>query len=77
MKVSARVKDGQWQVQKLTASTPQPQPLRISLPQLQAGQEVRIQMRYDEPASPSQLGMSLDDRVLGIYLMSLELGTRP
>lgn len=77
MKVSARVNDGQGQVQKLTASTPQPQPLRISLPQLQAGQEVRIQMRYDEPASPSQLGMSLDDRVLGIYLMSLELGTRP
>lgn len=76
MEVRARVNSGDWQVHTLRASEPQPARLRIALPQLKAGEEVRIEMRYDTPASPAQLGMSPDGRMLGIYLMSIELQPR-
>lgn len=72
MDVASRVNGGSWQTQKLTASAPQPDQIRIKLPKLDAGEEVQVDLRYESPASPAELGMSLDNRMLGIYLMSLQ-----
>ncbi|KLD75830.1 hypothetical protein FZ025_05565 [Xanthomonas hyacinthi] len=73
MAIGARVNGGAWQQTTLTASAPQPQQIKIALPELPAGAEVQVELHYDHPASPAQLGMSLDNRVLGIYLISLQL----
>ncbi|MBB3805637.1 hypothetical protein FHT03_002432 [Xanthomonas arboricola] len=71
MHVNVRVNGGNWQEKLLTASSTQPQELRILLPQLPSGKSVQFDLNYDEPASPVQLGLSSDDRMLGIYLTSI------
>ncbi|WDM75907.1 hypothetical protein ACCQ13_02400 [Xanthomonas sp. NCPPB 1638] len=73
MHVNVRVNGGNWQEKVLSASSTQPQELRISLPQLPSGKSIQLDLNYDEPASPVQLGLSSDDRMLGIYLTSINL----
>ncbi|PPU97821.1 hypothetical protein XpopCFBP1817_04635 [Xanthomonas populi] len=76
MEVSARVNGGNWQHQTLTAAAPEQQHISVALPTLAAGDEVRVELHYDHPASPVELGLSSDTRALGISLRSLQLSGR-
>lgn len=73
MDVGIRVNGGNWQHQTLTASAPEPQLITIALPKLAAGDEVRVELHFDRPASPVELGISSDARALGISLRSMQL----
>lgn len=55
MDVGIRVNGGNWQHQTLTASAPEPQLITIALPKLAAGDEVRVELHFDRPASPVEL----------------------
>ncbi|WP_045737530.1 hypothetical protein [Xanthomonas sp. MUS 060] len=77
MTMKARVNGGPWQTRTLTASEPQPATIAIQLPALVAGTNLKVELHYDKPASPASLGLSSDDRELGIGLVSLSLKPLP
>jgi hypothetical protein len=49
-----------------------PEPLRVQLPPLQAGEKLAVQLLTPDAKSPHSLGISSDARVLGISVHSVE-----
>ncbi|AYO94456.1 hypothetical protein AB8807_17950 [Xanthomonas campestris pv. olitorii] len=72
-KVEARVNKGEWQTYWLSASSPAPSALAIHLPALPAKAAVSVELHYDKPASPAELGISADARRITIGLTSMEI----
>ncbi len=72
-KVKVRVNGAAWQEYELDASQAASTAIPVALPKLAANAEARIELRYDKPASPAELGMSADGRRMTIGLTSLKI----